>query len=82
MQRILDRLDNGAIILAHLGSPQTLEALPDILTELDKQGYRIVKVSELLYPPPATTPIPIQPTVQPSPPIIIEPTPTVVLSSP
>ena len=82
MQRIRDRLGNGVIILAHLGSPQTLEALPDILTELDEQGYRIVKVSELLYPPPATTPIPIQPTVQPSPPIIVEPTPTVVLSSP
>ncbi len=82
MQRIRDRLGNGVIILAHLGSPQTLEALPAILTELDEQGYRIVKVSELLYPPPATTPIPLQPTIQPSPPIIIEPTPTVVLSSP
>ena len=59
MQRIRDRLGNGVIVLAHLGSPQTLEALPAILTELDEQGYRIVKVSELLYPPPATTPIPI-----------------------
>ena len=80
MQRIRDRLDNGVIILAHLGSYQTMEALPDILTELKEGGYRIVTVSELLYPPPTTTPPPIQPTMQPTPAILIEPTPTVVLS--
>ncbi len=80
MQRIRDRLDNGVIILAHLGSYQTMEALPDILTELKEGGYRIVTVSELLYPPPTTPPPPIQPTMQPTPAILIEPTPTVVLS--
>ena len=73
-QRIRDRLQNGAIILAHLGSKHTLDALPDILTELKDQGYRVVTVSELLYPPPTPTP--------PPPTIIVEPTPTVVLSSP
>ncbi|MDE2840208.1 MAG: polysaccharide deacetylase family protein [Chloroflexota bacterium] len=72
-QRIRDRLQNGVIILAHLGSRHTVEALPDILTELREQGYQIVKVSELLYPPPQ---------VQPTPTIVVEPTPTVVLSSP
>ena len=80
MQRIRDRLDNGVIILAHLGSYQTMEALPDILTELKEGGYRIVTVSELLYPPPTTPPPPIQPTMQPTPAILVEPTPTVVLS--
>ena len=60
-QRIRDGLQNGAIILAHLGSPQTLEALPDILTELAEGGYRIVTVSELLYPPPDPTPSPQPP---------------------
>lgn len=72
-QRIRDRLGNGVIILAHLGSRHTVEALPDILTELKEQGYQIVRVSELLYPPPQ---------VQPTPTIVVEPTPTVVLSSP
>ncbi len=57
-QRIRDGLENGAIILAHLGSPQTLEALPGILTEIKEGGYRIVTVSELLYPPPEPTPSP------------------------
>ena len=73
MKRIRDRLGNGVIILAHLGSKPTMEALSDILTELNEQGYRVVKVSELLYPPPQ---------IQPSPTITLEPTPTVVLSSP
>ena len=78
MQRIRDRLQNGAIILAHLGSVHTKDALPDILTELDERGYRVVTVSELLYPPPDTS----LPPARPTPPIIIEPTPTVVLSNP
>ncbi len=77
-QRIRDRLQNGVIILAHLGSKHTLEALPDILTELKEQGYRVVKVSELLYPPPTiATPI-----VNPTPTTIVKPSPTIVLSSP
>ena len=73
-QRIRERLQNGAIILAHLGSHHTMEALPDILTDLKQEGYRIVKVSELLRPPKSPKP--------PPPPIVIEPTPTVVLSRP
>lgn len=77
-QRIRDRLQNGVIILAHLGSRHTVDALPDILTELKEQGYRIVKVSELLYPPQVTP----TPRVEPTPTIVIEPTPTVVLASP
>ncbi len=77
-QRIHDRLQNGAIILAHLGSIHTKEALSDILIELKEQGYRIVTVTELLYPPP-TEPTPV---VIPTPTIVVEPTPTVVLSSP
>ena len=73
-QRIRERLQNGAIILAHLASHHTMEALPDILTELKQEGYRIVKVSEILHPPKRKKP--------PLPAIIIEPTPTVVLSRP
>jgi peptidoglycan/xylan/chitin deacetylase (PgdA/CDA1 family) len=81
-QRIRDRLGNGVIILAHLGSEHTLVALPDILTELKEGGYQVVKVSELLYPPPMGMPPTPAPTIQPTPAILIEPTPTVVLSAP
>lgn len=77
-QRIRDRLQNGAVILAHLGSHHTLVALPEILTELKERGYHIVKVSELLYPPPSIT----VPPPKPTPGIIVEPTPTIVLSGP
>lgn len=77
-KRIRDRLQNGAIILAHLGSIHTNEALSDILIEIEEKGYRIVTVSELLYPPP----IEPTPVVMPTPTIVVEPTPTVVLSSP
>lgn len=78
MQRIRERLGNGVIILAHLGSRHTLVALPDILTEIEEEGYRIVTITELLYPPPL---IPT-PELRPTPTITIEPTPTIVLSGP
>ena len=74
MRRIDEKLQNGAIILAHLASHHTMEALPEILTRIKERGYRIVKVSEVLQPPPVKSP--------PPPDIIIEPTPTVVLSRP
>ncbi len=42
---------DGAIVLLHLGSPATAEALPRILEALQGRGYEIVTVSELLYGP-------------------------------
>jgi len=43
-QRILPRLHDGAIILAHPTAP-TLEALPTLLDGIAEQGYKIIVVS-------------------------------------
>lgn len=41
-------LDNGSIILCHNGAKHTAEALDEMLTNLKKQGYEIVPISELI----------------------------------
>lgn len=43
-------LGNGSIILCHNGGEYTAEALDELITELENQGYEIVPVSELIYP--------------------------------
>ena len=42
-------LKNGAIILCHNGAKYTAQALEQLLTGLEEQGYQIVPVSELIY---------------------------------
>ena len=56
-QRTLDRTENGSIILLH-DYPTTAAALPVILQELQKRGYRGVTISELIahLPPQARLP--------------------------
>jgi peptidoglycan/xylan/chitin deacetylase (PgdA/CDA1 family) len=46
--RTLGRVKNGEILLFHDGIPQTMEALPLIITYLRTHGYKIVSVNELL----------------------------------
>ncbi|MDR3090709.1 MAG: polysaccharide deacetylase family protein [Clostridiales bacterium] len=41
-------LGSGSILLFHCDTPDTPEALPRILSELKKQGYEFVSVSELI----------------------------------
>lgn len=41
-------LDNGAIILLHNGSKFTADALESVITGLQKQGYTLVPISELI----------------------------------
>ncbi len=41
---------DGAIILMHVGNATTAEALPAILEWFRKEGYQVVKVSEILRP--------------------------------
>ena len=41
-------LGNGAIILCHNGAKHTAEALDEMLTNLKKQGYKLVPISELI----------------------------------
>ncbi len=47
-QRVINRLEPGAIILMHVGSQATAAALPDLIAQIQANGYRIVTVSELL----------------------------------
>lgn len=42
-------LGNGSIILCHNGAKYTAQALDSMLTSLEKKGYEIVPVSELIY---------------------------------
>lgn len=41
-------LDNGSIILCHNGAKYTADALDEMLTNLENQGYEIVPISELI----------------------------------
>lgn len=47
LKRSLDHLENGAIILLHDGIPQTMQILPQLITEARKRGYQFVTVSQL-----------------------------------
>ncbi len=44
----IDGARNGAIVVMHVGSPETADALPRIIDELRARGYRLVTLSELL----------------------------------
>jgi peptidoglycan/xylan/chitin deacetylase (PgdA/CDA1 family) len=46
----VDGARNGAIVVMHVGSQDTAEALPMIIEELRARGYRLVTLSELLAP--------------------------------
>lgn len=48
-QRVLSKVRNGSIILFHNAAEHTPEALPGILDSLQKQGYQIVPISQLIY---------------------------------
>lgn len=42
-------LGNGSIILMHNGAKYTKDALPSVIEGLQKKGYEIVPISELIY---------------------------------
>lgn len=42
-------LENGAIILMHLGAKYTPQAIESIILKLQESGYEIVPISELIY---------------------------------
>jgi len=48
-RRVLGKIRNGSILLFHSGAKNTPEALPVILAEIAKQGYRFLTVSQLVY---------------------------------
>jgi peptidoglycan/xylan/chitin deacetylase (PgdA/CDA1 family) len=43
-----EALEPGAIILCHKGAKYTADALDELLTNLKNQGYRLVKISDLI----------------------------------
>lgn len=43
-----EHLENGAIILCHNGAKYTAQALDEMLTNLENQGYQFVPISELI----------------------------------
>lgn len=47
--RILNKVFNGSIILCHNNSDHILDALPMILDRLQKRGYKIKSISEIIY---------------------------------
>lgn len=48
-QKVMKNLQNGSIVLLHLGAKHTNEALPMIIAAIKEKGYEIVPVSELIY---------------------------------
>ena len=48
-QRVINKVQNGSIILCHNNSDHILEALPLVLDRLQKQGYKITCVGDLIY---------------------------------
>lgn len=49
LSRIKASVKNGSIILCHNNSDHILEALPLIISYLKGEGYKMVKISELVY---------------------------------
>lgn len=51
VEKVLDskELQNGSIILMHNGAKYTKDALEQVITGLQKKGYEIIPVSQLIY---------------------------------
>jgi polysaccharide deacetylase family sporulation protein PdaB len=49
VERVTKRVKNGSIVLFHNAAKYTPAALPKILDTLQKEGYKIVPISELIY---------------------------------
>lgn len=49
LERVKSSVKNGSIILCHNNSDHIVEALPLIISYLRDEGYKMVKISELVY---------------------------------
>ena len=49
LNRVLGRTESGSILLFHNDTQHTAKVLPEIISSLQKQDYKFVKVSELIY---------------------------------
>ena len=48
-KRLDEKIKNGDIILSHNGTEHTADSLDKILTNIEKKGFKVVKVSDLIY---------------------------------
>jgi peptidoglycan/xylan/chitin deacetylase (PgdA/CDA1 family) len=48
IDRVLGRVEDGGIVLMHIGRKETVEAMPAIIDGLLAKGYSIVRVTDLL----------------------------------
>ena len=49
IQKVMKKLQNGSILLLHLGAEHTVEGLEKIIDEIQNQGYDILPVGEVIY---------------------------------
>lgn len=47
---VMKRMKKGSIVLFHNGGKDTVKSLPQIISDLEKKGYKFVTLTELLYP--------------------------------
>ncbi len=47
--RVIPKVQNGSIVLFHNAAKHTPEALPMILEKLQSEGYKIVKINDMIY---------------------------------
>jgi peptidoglycan/xylan/chitin deacetylase (PgdA/CDA1 family) len=47
-ERIVERIHPGAVIVCHDPLPATIDAVPDILSQLEAKHFKFVTMSELL----------------------------------
>lgn len=50
IKRVMNKLHDDAIILMHPTKP-TLEALPDLITQIKGQGYKMLTLDKIIIPP-------------------------------
>lgn len=48
-RRVIDNTKSGSILLFHNDAAVTAEALPQIITELKRKGFELVKIEDLLF---------------------------------
>ena len=48
-KRLDEKLKNGDIILSHNGTEHTADSLDKLLTNIEKKGFKIVTVSDLIF---------------------------------
>lgn len=48
-KRLENKLQPGSIILSHNGTKHTADSLDKLLTNIEQKGFKIVKVTDLIY---------------------------------